>query len=365
MAATVLEIDLGALTHNFNYLKSKINSDIKLLAVAKAFGYGSDAVAVAQRLEKLGVDYFAVAYVGEGISLRKAGVTTPILVLHPQVDTFEDLVKHTLEPNLYSFRTLHAFTKLVKNKNLSDYPVHIKFNTGLNRLGFKPGNETDILEILQADNILHIKSLFSHLVASEDHTERDFTLKQIASFKACATAMIDGLGYKPILHQSNTSGILNYPQAQFDMVRTGIGLYGYGNNKDEDHNLRPVATLKSIISQIHDIVAGESVGYNRGHIASHPERSATIPLGHADGITRAYGHGKGYVTINGKKARILGNVCMDMIMVDITDIVCHEGDEVIVFGKGAYLPELTRQIDSIAYELLTAISQRVERRIID
>lgn len=372
MPATYLEIDLGALAHNYTYLKSKVLPDIKMLAVTKAFGYGSDAVAVAKKLESLGADYFAVAYAKEGTALRKGGIKTPILVLHPQLDSFEEIVEHQLEPNLYSFRILKAFIAFApacrrgrKAKNLQNYPIHLKFNTGLNRLGFKPRNDEEILQILSRTETICVKSLFSHLVASEDPTEKEFTLKQINTFKAIAEKMIDALGYRPLLHQSNTSAIINYPEAQFDMVRTGIGLYGYGNSPEEDAKLRPVATLKSVISQIHDIVPGQTVGYNRAHKASRPERSATIPLGHADGISRAYGNGKGYVMINGHKAPILGNVCMDMIMVNVTDIKCEEGDEVIVFGKGASPVTLAKQVDSIAYELITAISQRVQRIIVD
>jgi alanine racemase len=365
MAATVLEIDLAALVHNFSYLKSKIKPGVKILAVAKAFGYGSDAVAVAQKLESLNVDYFAVAYAEEGIALRNGGVTAPILVLHPQIGSFEEMITHCLEPNLYSFRVLETFIAVAEEKQLQDYPIHIKFNTGLNRLGFKPGNEDKLLKILETTEAIEVKSLFSHLVASEDLDEKEFTLHQISTFKSCAEKMIVGLGYTPILHQSNTSGILNFPEAHFDMVRTGIGLYGYGNDPEEDANLKPVATLKSVISQIHDISVGESVGYNRAHIAKKPERSATIPLGHADGISREYGNGTGYVTINGKKASILGNVCMDMVMADVTEIDCKEGDEVIIFGKGAPLPDLAKKVGSISYELLTAISQRVKRIIIN
>ncbi|WP_031426922.1 alanine racemase [Flavimarina sp. Hel_I_48] len=363
--ATVLEIDLAALAHNFNYLKSKVKPGVKMLAVTKAFGYGTDAVAVAQKLESLHVDYFAVAYAAEGVALRKGGITTPILVLHPQLETFEEIITHCLEPNIYSYRVLEAFIAIAEEKKLQDYPVHIKFNTGLNRLGFKPGNEDQLLKTLKKNEVIRVKSLFSHLVASEDLNEQEFTRNQISKFKSCASKMITGLGYAPILHQSNTSGIINFEEAQFDMVRTGIGLYGYGNDPGEDAHLKPVATLKSLISQIHEIEPGESVGYNRAHFAEKPERSATIPLGHADGISREYGNGKGYVTIKGKKAPILGNVCMDMVMVDVTQIACEEGDEVIIFGKGAPLPELAKKVGSISYELLTAISQRVKRKIVN
>ena len=359
MPQTVLEIDLKALVHNFEYLKSKLNPEVKVLAVVKAFGYGSDAAIVAKKLEEKKVDYFAVAYTDEGIALRETGIQTPILVLHPQPESFDEIIKYGLEPSLYSFRVLNAFIEAAQG--LKNYSVHLKFNTGLNRLGFKQGNEKEILSIISGREGIHIKSLFSHLVASEDLNERDFTKQQIASFKNIAHKIIEGLGYTPLLHQSNTSAIINYPEAQFDMVRTGIGLYGYGNTPEEDAKLKPVATLKSVISQIHEISKGETVGYNRAHKAIKPERTATIPLGHADGISRAYGNGNGYVIINGKKAPIVGNVCMDMLMVNVTDINCAEGDEVIVFGKNNSAVTLSKQVNSIAYELLTAISQRVRR----
>ena len=364
MSQTILEIDLNALRHNFDYLKSKLKPHTKVLAVIKAYAYGSDPVAVAKELEKKGADYFAVAYTYEGVTLREAGIKKPILVLHPQPDTFADIIDYCLEPNLYSFRVLNTFIALSEKRKLKQYPVHIKFNTGLNRLGFKPGNEEVLLSIFKTTQAIYVKSLFSHLVASEDLSEKDFTLNQISAFSNIAGKMIKGLGYRPILHQSNTSAIINYPEAQFDMVRTGIGLYGYGNSAEEDAILIPVATLKSVISQIHNIEPGESVGYNRAHKSTSYERSATISIGHADGISRAFGNGKGFVIINGKKAPILGNVCMDMLMVDVTHITCEEGDEVIVFGKGASAVELAKQINSIPYELLTCVSQRIKRVIL-
>lgn len=365
MSHTVLELDLNALSHNYDYLRSKLEPDVKMLGVVKAYAYGSASVAVAKKLEEKGIDYLAVAYAAEGVALREAGIKTPILVLHPQIENFDQIIKHQLEPSIYSFRVLKAFTEIAEAQSLKAYPIHIKFNTGLNRLGFKDVNEKDILEQLHATEALKVKSLFSHLAASEDPNERTFTLQQIETFENNAKHMIAGLGYTPMLHQSNTSAIINYPQAQFDMVRSGIGLYGYGNTQEEDLKLKPVATLKTVISQIHDIAIGETVGYNRAHTAAKLGRSATLPIGHADGISRAYGKGRGYVMINGKKAPIIGNVCMDMIMVDVTKIDCEEGDEVIIFGKDASAVALTARIKSIPYELITAISQRVQRKIIE
>ncbi|WP_378179754.1 alanine racemase [Aquimarina sp. SS2-1] len=362
---TVLEINLVHLTHNYHYLRSKLQPEVKLLAVVKAAGYGSDAVTMAKHLEKIGVDYFAVAYVFEGIALREAGIKTPILVLHPQPVNFSSLIDYQLEPSLYSPRILREFIKVAEAKKQKKYPVHIKFNTGLNRIGFWKNDGDYIIDQLQETSSIIVKSLFSHLAASEDHDEKDFTLKQINSFNKIASEMINKLEYKPILHQCNTSGILNYPEAHFDMVRTGIGLYGYGNEAIYDDQLKPVASLKSIISQIHMLEPGETLGYNRAFKAEDFTKTATIPIGHADGIGRQYGNNKGFVTIHGKKASIIGNVCMDMIMVDITNIECEEGDEVVLFDNTSSAAIIAEAAGTISYELLTAISPRVKRVVID
>ena len=358
---TILEIDLGALTHNFNYLKSKVQPQTKFLAVVKAFAYGSDSVEIAKHLEKLDVDYFAVAYVKEGVALRDAGVTTPILVLHPQSVNFKTLIDRCLEPNLYSAHVLDEFIKIAEGLSQKGYPVHIKFNTGLNRLGFKESDIESITSKVKNTTAVQVKSIFSHLVASEDSNEKDFSKLQIDRFKAIAKIFEEKIGYKPYLHLCNTSGILNYPEAHFSMVRAGIGLYGFGNSTEEDKNLKPVASLKSVISQIHEIEEGETVGYNRAYVSEGSERSATIPLGHADGINRIYGHGKGYVIINGERAPIIGNVCMDMIMVNVSNIACKEGDEVVVFDASYPASDLAESAHTISYEILTAVSQRVKR----
>lgn len=358
---TVLEIDLNALKHNLEYIKSKLDKNTKILAVVKAFGYGTDACEVAKYLEKLKVDYFAVAYTKEGIALRNVGIKTPILVLHPQPINFEILIDNCLEPNLYNKRVLNEFIEIAKKKSKKNYPVHLKFNTGLNRLGFSKKDVDYITDKISEVDQLKVVSLFSHLVASEDINETEFTLSQIKSFKTIAKAFEKNLGYRPLLHMLNTSGILNYPESQFDMVRCGIGLYGFGNDKEYTKHLKLVPALKSVISQIHLVKPNEFVGYNRAFKATKVTKTATIPIGHADGIHRASGNGKGYVTINGKKAPIIGNVCMDMLMVDITNIECNEGDEVIIFDDQKSLIDLAKSINSISYEVLTAISQRVKR----
>jgi len=358
---TVLEIDLKALNHNFHYLKSRIGPETKILAVVKAFAYGTDAIEIAKYLQELKADYLAVAYAHEGIALRNAGISTPILVLHPQPINFKSLIEHCLEPSIYSSRILRSFIKVAEKENQDNYPVHIKINTGLNRLGFWVNDADHIVDHLTNTSSLKVKSIFSHLAASEDLDEKEFTLSQIESFKKTSSDLIDKLGYTPMRHMTNTSGIFNYPEAHFDMVRSGIGLYGYGNSSKENQNLRPIASLKSVISQIHMIEKGETVGYNRAHKSPGFEKTATIPLGHADGISRLYGNGMGFVYINDTKAFIIGNVCMDMLMINITGIDCNEGDEVVIFDGKHRADTLAENVGTISYELLTSVSQRIKR----
>lgn len=361
---TVLEIDLKALKHNFEYLKSKLQSKTKFLAVVKAFAYGSDASEIAKYLQTLNADYFAVAYINEGITLREAGITKPILVLHPQSINFKKLIEHQLEPSIYNSKILKEFITIASAEKQTNYPIHIKFNTGLNRLGFSEDDVEHIISKLKDSKTVKAKSVFSHLAASEDLNEKPFTLNQINTFKTIVENFTNQIGYKPMLHMCNTSGIVNYPEAHFDMVRSGIGLYGFGNSEKENQHLKPIGTLKTVISQIHTIKQGESVGYNRAFKSNTILKTATLPIGHADGIGRQYGNGKGFVTINGQKAPIIGHVCMDMIMVNITNINCKEGDEVIVFSKNATAENLALTAQTISYELITSVSQRVKRLFI-
>ncbi len=362
---TTLEINLGALAHNYHYLRSKLDPKTKFLGVVKAFAYGSDAIKITKKLTQLGIDYLAVAYADEGVALRKAGIETPILVLHPLPVNFQVIIDHHLEPSLYSLKMLEAFIKLAVSNALKEYPVHLKFNTGLNRLGFKIEEVDDVMICVKKARELRIVSVLSHLAASEDIQEKEFTESQITLFKKIAAQIDHHLGYHPLWHLLNTSGIINHSAAQFDMVRSGIGLYGFGNEKHIDDQLQPVATLKTVISQINLISANETVGYNRSFKTDKAIKTATLPLGHADGIGRIYGNGKAYVSIHGKPAPIIGNVCMDMLMVDVTNIDCNEGDEVIVFGKYPTADQFAALGNTITYELLTGISQRVKRILID
>lgn len=361
---TILEIDLKALGHNYHYLRSKIKAKTKFMAVVKAYAYGSDSVAIAKHLQELGADYFAVAYVNEGITLREGGITVPILVLHPQKVHFARLIEHHLEPSIYSLSILTDFIATANSLNTHEYPVHIKFNTGLNRLGFSADELPKISTIIHQQKTIKVIAVLSHLAATEDHSEKEFTHLQLTRFNDICKKVDALFEHKILKHVLNTSGIINYAQAQYDMVRSGIGLYGYGNEPHIDVALQPVMTLKTIIAQKHVIRAGESVGYNRKFSSKIDTITATLPLGHADGIGREYGHGKTYVSVHGQLAPIIGNVCMDMIMVDVTSIACEEGDEVIIFGKSLPATEFAETAQTISYELLTGLSQRIKRIIL-
>ncbi|MDG2357062.1 MAG: alanine racemase [Polaribacter sp.] len=359
---TFLEINGNALLHNLNYFKQKLRQETKILAVVKAFGYGSDGVQVAKFLEDK-VDYFAVAYTAEGIALRKANIEKPILVLHPQAPNLQSIIDFKLEPNLYNFKIFNTFLKLIDKNSLQNYPVQIKFNTGLNRLGFSHIDIPKIINSLKETTLVKVQYLFSHLAASEDLEEEKFTTNQIDDFTKIAEQFFKYLGYKPMLHILNTSGVVNYSKAQFNMVRVGIGLYGFGNTEKETALLKNTHNLKSIISQIHTIKKGNTVGYNRAFKATIDTKTATIPVGHADGLSRRLGNKKGSVIINNKKAAIIGNVCMDMIMVDITKIDCKEGDEVIIFNSQEMIQQIADISETIPYETLTGISHRIQKTL--
>lgn len=359
---TILEIDANAVLHNLNFFRQRLHKKTKILVVVKAFGYGSDAVEMAKMVQNE-VDYFAVAYSMEGIALREAGIENPILVLHPQIANLQDIVKYRLEPNLYNFKVSDAFLTLADEAQLMNYPVHIKFNTGLNRLGFGRNDVPKLLTEIKKSNHIKVQSIFSHLASSEDPNEVSFTTEQINNFADIVQQIYAYLGYKPIVHTLNTSGVINYPQAQFDMVRIGIGLYGFGNHPKVTQQLKNTHHLKSVISQINLVQPNETVGYNRAFMAKKPTRSATVPIGHADGISRKLGNGNGFVTINKQVASIIGNVCMDMLMVDVTSIECNEGDEVIIFNHQDHINYMAHKCETISYEILTGLSQRIKRII--
>ncbi len=358
---TRLEIDLNALAHNYRYLHSLLQPQTLFLAVVKANAYGHGMIPVAQKLQELGADYFAVAYVEEGVALRDNGIIKPILVLHPQAHTLETCIDRCLEPVMYSVPLLRAFSAFAKAKNQQSYPIHLEFNTGLNRIGIDIAELEEALTIIKEHPAVKIRGLQSHLAASEDPAENDFTHTQLHLFKQISAAVTKEFNYPIIHHTSNTSGTLNFYDAHYHMVRCGIGLYGYGNDPAQDKHLIPVASLYSVISQIRHIKAGESVSYNRKFIATKPMKYAVIALGHGDGIARIYGHGKGAVLIHGKLAPTLGIICMDMFMVDVTAIDCEPGDEVQLFGKQRTASSFAETADTISYELLTHMQTRLQR----
>ena len=358
---TVLEINLDAITQNLNFYKSKVNSKTKIMVMVKAFGYGNGGFEIAKLLEHNKVDYLGVAFADEGINLRRAGITLPIMVLNPENSSFHAMIAYDLEPEIYSLTGLQAFLEVAKQKNITSYPIHIKLDTGMHRLGFEDFQINELNSLLKNNNFIHVKSIFSHLAASDNFDFKDFTQLQFERFDVMYEKITSQLIHKPDRHILNTSGIFNYAEKQFEMVRLGIGLYGVGNSELETKSLQNVSTLKSIISQIREVNKGESIGYSRKFMVQEKIKVATIPIGYADGIRRAWGNEKGYITINNQKATILGNICMDMIMVDVTKIACNPGNEVIVFGESPTVIEIAKATNTIPYEILTGISQRVKR----
>ena len=358
---TVLEINLDALTANYNFYKQKLKPTTKIMVMVKAFGYGNGGYEIAKQLAHLKVDYLGVAFADEGIELRKAGITTPIMVLNPEISSYNSMIAYNLEPEMYSISGLTSFIELAKEKNLNTYPIHLKIDTGMHRLGFEKQHVSELIHLLQHNNFVKVESIFSHLAATDSLNFKTFTLEQIQLFQSISDEIISTLSIKPIRHILNTSGIYNYSDYQFEMVRLGIGIYGVGNSEEEQNSLQNVSTLKSIISQIRTVDANDSIGYSRKFMIEKPMKIATIPIGYADGIRRAWGNEKGYVAINNQKATILGNVCMDMLMVDVTNIACQERDEVVIFGEHPHVTEIATVCNTIPYEILTSISQRVKR----
>ncbi|WP_428225257.1 bifunctional UDP-N-acetylmuramoyl-tripeptide:D-alanyl-D-alanine ligase/alanine racemase [Flavobacterium sp.] len=358
---TVLEINLNAISHNYNYYKSKVNPKTKIMAMVKAFGYGSGSFEIAKLLAHLKADYLGVAFADEGIELKKAGIDIPIMVMNPEMTTFRSIIQYQLEPEIYSLRGLKAFLKIVEEKGLKHYPIHIKLNTGMNRLGFDAEMLPELIAIVKQTKLVSIKTILSHLAESDNASDREFTLGQIKLFDTLSSEIVQQLDYKITRHICNSSGISNYPEGEFDMVRVGVGLYGVSNDETEMKYLETVGTMKSVISQIRTLKVGDTVGYNRRFLVEKPTKMAVVPVGYADGISRKWGRGVGYLLVNGQKAPILGSICMDMLMIDVTNIHCAEGNEVVVFGKDLPVTIIAKAIDTIPYEILTGISRRVSR----
>jgi Alr-MurF fusion protein len=361
---TVLEINLNAIVHNLNYYRSRLRADTKVMAMVKAFSYGSGSFEIANILQFHRVDYLAVAYADEGIELRKAGITLPIMVMNPEEQSYDSMIQYNLEPEIYSFRVLNLFEETLKRteRNLNkQIAIHIKFDTGMHRLGFEPDDINELIVRIRNNKQLTIKSIFSHLVATDEPEHDDFTWQQIRKFTEMSDRIQSHVDYKITRHILNSAGISRFPDAQFDMVRLGIGLYGIGINAAEQAQLQNVSTLKTSISQIKNIPANETIGYSRKGLTTRDSKIATVPIGYADGLSRKLGNGRGKMIIKGKLAPIIGNVCMDMCMIDITDINANENDEVIVFGEAYPITEVAKDVGTIPYEVLTGVSRRVKR----
>jgi Alr-MurF fusion protein len=359
---TVLEINLNALAHNLNYFKSKLLPSTKIMVMVKAFGYGSGAHEVASLLEFNKVDYLAVAYTDEGVALRKAGVSLPIMVLNAEQSSLPTLIRYKLEPEIYSLRTLQAFLKALENTQIKQpYPIHIKLDTGMHRLGFEADQLMELCAKLIVSPQIKVATVFTHLAATDESTHDAFTLRQLEEFEHLCKQLKKSIKQTFLMHALNTGGISRFPKHQMDMVRLGVGLYGIEVSAEDKAQLQTVGTLRTVISQIKNINIGESVGYSRKFVATKKMRIATIPVGYADGLRRSLSNAVGEVIISGKRCPVVGNVCMDMMMIDVTDIKCNEGDAVTVFGKEITVEEIAKKCGTIAYEILTSISQRVRR----
>ncbi len=359
---TILEINLNALQHNLNHYKSILKPHVKLMAMVKAFSYGSGSFEIAGILQFNKVDYLAVAYVDEGIALRNAGITLPIMVLNPEVTAFAELVHYQLEPEIYSFNLLKKYASFIDKKSVAYFPVHIKIDTGMHRLGFEFNEAEQLCTMLKNNPALQVKSVFSHLAGSGSAEHDAFSWQQFNTFQTVCGLLENALGYSFIKHISNTSAISRWPEMQLDMVRLGIGLYGIDAAAGQQNNpLQPVAALKTSISQLKKVKAGETVGYSRNDRMENDGTIATVRIGYADGYLRVFGNGNGKMLINGKLAPTIGHISMDMCMLDVSKMDVQEDDEVIVFNDKIRIETLAEQAHTIPYEILTNISQRVKR----
>jgi alanine racemase len=355
---TVLEVNLNALLSNLQFYKSKLSTGVKTMAMVKAFSYGSGSFEIANLLQYHKVDYLAVAYVDEGIALRKAGISLPIMVMSPEPSAFDAMLRYNLEPEIYSLEVLRSFLHFLPEE-VTDFPIHIKLDTGMHRLGFEPQQIEELTALLDKEK-LKVVSIFTHLVATDDEQHDEFTKLQVSKYEKMYETLATSLTYRPIRHVLNTSGVSRLPNYQFDMVRVGIGLYGFDAALAEGE-LQTVATLKTTVSQIKQLQPNETVGYGRRGVLPNGGRIATVKIGYADGYSRSFGNGVGKMLVDGKLVPTVGSICMDMCMLDVTGIDVKVGDEVIVFNEQHRIVDLAREIHTIPYEILTNVSQRVKR----
>ena len=357
---TTLEVNLNAVVKNLNYYRSFMKPDTKLVCMIKADGYGAGAVEIAKTLQDHRVDYLAVAVADEGATLRRNGITSNIMIMNPEMTAFKTMFDYDLEPEVYSFRLLEALIKAAEKEGITGFPVHIKLDTGMHRLGFDPKNDMDrLIDRLKHQNAIIPRSVFSHFVGSDSDDFDEFSAKQFALFDEGSKKLQSAFEHKIIRHIDNSAGIEHFPERQLDMCRLGLGLYGINSRNNETiHN---VSTLKTTILQLRNVPAGDSIGYSRKTILDKDSVIAAIPIGYADGLNRHLGNRHGYCLVNGKKAEYVGNICMDVCMIDVTGIDCKEGDSVEIFGDHLPVTVLSDILDTIPYEVMTGISNRVKR----
>ena len=359
---TVLEINLNAIAHNLKEYQSLLKPATKIMGMVKAFAYGSGGAEIAGILQYHKVDYLGVAYADEGVELRKAGITLPVMVMNPEAYAFEAIVENNLEPEIYSLELLQAFDSFLKTQGLQQYPIHIEIETGMNRLGFSINDIERLGTVLLSGPSFKVQTVFSHLAGSEEKEQDGFTTQQAEKFEIAAKQLQGKLGYDFIRHIANSAAAIRHPQLQMDMVRLGIGLYGVDSADTHQLNLQTVATLKSTVAQLKYLQPGESVSYNRKGMVNRDSVIATIRIGYADGYPRRLGNNIGKIWIKGKLAPIIGTVCMDMVMIDVTDIAgVKEGDDVIIFGRQLPVQQVSQWAGTIPYEIMTGVSQRVKR----
>ena len=356
---TILEINLNALVDNLNHYRSKLKPDTKMVCMVKASAYGAGSYEIAKTLQDHRVDYLAVAVADEGSELRKASITSSIIIMNPELTSFKTLFDYKLEPEVYNFHLLNELIKAAEKEGVTNFPIHIKLDTGMHRLGFAPSEVPELIHRLKRQSAVIPRSVFSHLVGSDSTQFDAFTRRQIETFEQATEELQSAFPHKILRHICNTAGIARYPGAQFDMVRLGVGLYGV--DPFANRMLHNVSTLKTTILQIRDVPQEETVGYSRKGRLDRDSRIAAIPIGYADGLNRHLGNGRAWCLVNGRRAPYVGNICMDVCMIDVTDIDCKEGDKVIIFGEGLPVTELAEILETIPYEILTSVSTRVKR----
>nr|WP_321453279.1 bifunctional UDP-N-acetylmuramoyl-tripeptide:D-alanyl-D-alanine ligase/alanine racemase [uncultured Carboxylicivirga sp.] len=355
---TILEVDLNALMHNVQMFRSLLKPGVKMLAMVKAFSYGSGSFEIANALQHQKIDYLGVAFADEGIELREAGINLPIIVMNPEVSSFPLMLQYDLEPEIYSFHLLETYLKAAQRQGGEQVSIHIKIDTGMNRMGFLPHEIDSLINYLNNSPLLKVATAFSHLAGSDEAFHDDFTRKQGEVFRECCKRLEDGIGYSFIRHILNSAGIERFPDFQMEMVRVGIGMYGISA---VGQDLKNVASLKSYVSQLKKVPKGATIGYGRKGLADDDKTIAIVPVGYADGLNRLLSNGLGYVFVNRQKAPIVGNICMDMCMVDVTGLTVVEGDEVEIFGEQITIDQMAQLLNTIPYEILTGISRRVKR----